>query len=210
MTIFQRTRAALLAFMLAVAFTFSAAPVQAAAQQGAGVAVLNLKKIMDESTATKSIRSQIEKKSDEYKKSIAKDEERLRARDKELAEKRSTMSAEAFEKERRNFQAELQKVQLDVQKKRVQLDRAYGEALGKVNDVVSGIVKDMAKENGFAITFPASQIIFYADFLDITNEVLKRLNQKLGDVKVEIKPISDAELTGGKPAAAPAAAPAKK
>lgn len=208
MTIFQRIRAALLAFMLAVAFTLSTAPAQAAAQQGAGVAVLNLKKIMDESTATKSIRSQIEKKSDEYKKSIAKDEERLRARDKELAEKRSTMSAEAFEKERRSFQAELQKVQLDVQKKRVQLDRAYGEALGKVNDVVSGVVKDLAKENGFAITFPASQIIFYADYLDITTEVLKRLNQKLGDVKVEIKAISDAELTGGK-AAAPAA-PAKK
>jgi Skp family chaperone for outer membrane proteins len=220
MNLFQTVKAAVIAIMLVAAFSASSAHAQAApaaapakaasSAPSGGVAVLNLKKTMNEASSVKAIRSQLEKKSEEYKKIVGKEEERLRKREKELVDQRSTMSAEAFEKERRNFQTEMNKFQLDVQKKRIQLARASEEALSKVEDVMSAIVKDIAKENSFAMVFRETQIVFYADFLDITNEVLKRLNQKLPDVKIEIKPISDAELTGGKPAAAAAAAPAKK
>jgi Skp family chaperone for outer membrane proteins len=161
-----------------------------------GVAVLDLQDILRDAKAAKSIRDQVQSKREEFQKQISADEERLRKRDKDLSEQKSLLSQDAFEQERKKFRDEVGKVQIEVQRKRVQLDRAYAKALSQVQNQIETIVKEMSKENGFAITFPASQTLFYAEPLDITAEVLKRLDSKLPSVKIVIEPISDEELMG--------------
>jgi outer membrane protein len=106
-----------------------------------------------------------------------------------LADKRNVLSPEAFDKERKDFQKDVAGVQREVQKKRIQLDQAYAKALAKVQEKISEIVRDMAKKHQFAITFPASQTLFYAEQLDITKEVLERLNSDLPKVTLKIEKI---------------------
>lgn len=173
---------------LAALAAFSSAQ---AADAAGKVAVIDLQKIMKESKATVSIHDQVEKKRDQFQKDITKDEERLKKRDKELGEKHNVLSPEAFDKERKDFAKDVEGVQRGVQKKRIQLDRAYAKAMSEVQAQISEIVKGIAKENGISITFPASETLFYAENLDITDQVLKQLDQKLPKVTVKIEEIKE-------------------
>ena len=59
--------------------------------------------------------------------------------------------------------------------------------MGKVNDKIKDIIADIAKEKDFEVIIPSSQTLYYKDALDISNEVLKKLNKKItkADVKFE-------------------------
>lgn len=156
-----------------------------------GVAVLDLQRIMKDSLAAKSLRDQIEKKREQFQGEISKDEERLRKRDKELAEQRNVMAADKFEQEKNSFKNEVESVQREVQKKRVQLDRAYAKSLEEVQNAVSAVVKEVSAEQKLAMTVPAGGTVFYDPKLDITETVLSRLDKKLAKVTVKIEPIEE-------------------
>jgi len=43
----------------------------------------------------------------------------------------------------------------------------------------------MAKEKGFTLAIPSSQVLYYDSSLEISDEVLKRLNEKLPSLTVK-------------------------
>jgi Skp family chaperone for outer membrane proteins len=65
------------------------------------------------------------------------------------------------------------------------LKKASIDAMSKVNDKVKTIVSEIAKEKELDTIIPASQTLYFKDELDITAEVLSRLNKKI--TKVEVK-----------------------
>ena len=97
------------------------------------------------------------------------------------------LSKEAFEEKARAFSAKATDVQKEVQSKKALLDSAFERALTDIQKVVTEIIADLSKEKGFVIAVPTSQILFADKSLDVSDEVLKRLNQKLPklDVKFE-------------------------
>ncbi len=60
-------------------------------------------------------------------------------------------------------------------------------SLGDIQKVVTDIITDLAKEKGFIVAMPTSQTLYADPKLDISDEVLKRLNEKLPkfDVKFD-------------------------
>ncbi len=151
------------------------------------IAIVDIQKIVSESTATKDINKQLEKKKNEFQSQINKQEEGLMAEDKELGKQKASLSAEAFEKKRKEFQQKVANVQRGVQTKRVQLEKGYADALAKVQKTVVDIIKDLAESKGFSVAIPASQALYYQKDMDISDEVLSKLNSKLSSVSVEIK-----------------------
>ena len=111
--------------------------------------------------------------------------------DQALGKQKASLSAEAFEKKRKDFQTKVAGVQRDVQKKRGQLEAAYTEALGKVQKTVLEIIKGIAEEKGFTLAIPASQALYFQTDMDISTEVLSKLNGKLSTVEVEIKDVKE-------------------
>lgn len=189
--------AAVITCAAASAMAADAAPAAApAAGSSVSVAVLDLQKIMKESAAAKSIREQIEKKREQFQQEVSKDEDRLRKRDKDLAEQRSLMAPEKFEQERNSFKTEVETVQKEVQKKRLQLDRAYSKALAEVQDSITAIVKELSAEKKFSLMLPASQTLYYDGALEVTDVVLDRLNKKLSKVTVKIEAVETPKEAG--------------
>ena len=164
---------------------------EAQAADAPKIAIVDIQKIVAESSATKDINKQLEKKKNEFQTQINKQEEALMKEDQELGKKKASLSSEAFEKKRKDFQEKVATVQRDVQKKRAQLENSYTEALGKVQKAVVDIIKDMADDKGFALAIPASQALYYQSQMDISSDVLSKLDSKLPAVKVEIKDLKE-------------------
>jgi outer membrane protein len=151
------------------------------------IAIVDVKKILNESSATKSIQQQIEEKRKAIQSEISKQEETLRKTDQDLAQQRSVLSKEAMDKKVQEFKTSVVEAQRNVQTKRSQLEKAYANALGEVEKVVVSIVSELADKKGFQVAIPKATALYAKDSLDISNEVLKTLDERLPKVKVKLE-----------------------
>lgn len=171
------------ALLLGMAAASSAAAEDAAPK----IAVVNIQAIMKDSTAAKSVREQLQSKQKAYQAEITKKEEELKAEDQELAKQRSVLSKEAFEKKAEAFRKKATDMQKEVQSKKAMLDSGFENALGEIQQTTTGIIAELAKEKGFIIAIPTSQILYADTATDISDQVLEQLNKKLPKLTVKFE-----------------------
>ena len=169
--------------------TLLCATTPALAQTAATIAVVNVQQIMREATAAKSVREQLESKQKAFQADITKKEEALQKEDQELAKQQSVLSKEAFAEKAKAFRTKATEVQKEVQSKKALLDNAFERALNDIQKAVNQVIADLAKEKGFTLAVPTSQVLYADTKMDISNDVLERLNKKLPklDVKFDDK-----------------------
>ena len=147
-------------------------------------AVIDYQRILRDAGAAKSIREQIESRREAYQGEIEREEERLRAADQAFAKQRSLLTPEALAEKRREFEKEVVEVQRMVQERRRKLDQASAVALNEVKKSLIEIVTGIAEARGFNLVLPSSEVLFFARSIDLTDEVLTRLDERLPNVRV--------------------------
>jgi outer membrane protein len=184
-------RSSLYALLAASALSFAAPAFAEDAKQQ--IAVVNIQQIMRESTAAKSVREQLESKQKAFQSDISKKEEALQKEDQELAKQRSVLSKDAFEEKARAFRTKATDVQKEVQSKKAMLDNAFEHSLNDIQKAMNEIIAGIAKDKGFIVALPTSQVLYADSKLDISDAVLEQLNKKLAkvDVKFEAPPAKD-------------------
>ena len=152
-----------------VALTAFAAPTMA--QDANAIAVVNIQQVLKDSTAAKSVREQLESKQKSFQADITKKEESLQNEDKELAKQQKVLSKEAFAEKAKAFRTKATEVQKEVQSKKALLDNAFERSLGDIQKSVNEVIAEMAKEKGFKIAVPTSQILYADQGMDISKDV---------------------------------------
>jgi outer membrane protein len=147
-------------------------------------AVIDYQRILRDAAAAQSIRKQIEARRQAYQEEISKEEQRLHEADKAFAKQRSVLSTEAFAEKRRDFEQEVAEVQRLVQERRRELDSMAAAALNEVKEALIEIVTSIAEERGFNLVLPSSEVLFFARSLDLTEEVLAKLDARLPQVQL--------------------------
>lgn len=168
---------------LFIAAMFAFAPVTFAHALD-GVAIINIQDIMRDSLAAKSVKKKLEAKQKSFQKEMSTTEQGLVKKEKNLIAQRSKLKPKEFETKVKSFRASAAKAQRDVQAKKSKLDKAFANSLAKIQETVVGIVKTISKERSVKVVLPTSQLLYADPSLDITKEVLDKLNKKLPSVKV--------------------------
>ena len=150
------------------------------------VAVIDLARIIRESEATERVRALLDTKSEEFQKEFAEKEVQLLAKEKELKARQSLISEEAYQEEVRAFQREVAAVQQDIQNKRQSLDRALQQAQDKIRQLATTIVAERASALNIDLVFKEEQLLIFRNQLNITDDVLGRLNIRTKDAQLEI------------------------
>lgn len=148
------------------------------------IAVVNIQKIMRESKAAAAIRTQVQSKQKSFQEELDQKEKSLQTEDQELAKQRSVLSQDAFEAKYKEFRQKAANAQQEVRGKRAKLDKGFSAALNEVQTKVTGIVEAVCKEKNLTLAIAASQVLYNAPQHDITDEVLKRLDQQLPSLTV--------------------------
>lgn len=170
--------------IVATAIYFACAAVSASAQGLSGVAVVDVQRVMRDSAAAKSIQGQIEKMRASYQQEITKQENELRNAEQELNRQRTLVSPEAFNERRRQFEQKVGSLQRDVQSRKRALDTSYTSAVRTIENSLREIMEQLVNERRLNLVLIKSQTIYNAPELEMTDEVMKRLNAKLPSVKV--------------------------
>ena len=149
------------------------------------LAVLDVQKILRDSSAMKNIREQVIKYGSTFEKEIEKERNEIRSTNQELARQRTILSPDAFAEKRRLFEEKVVGVQRLVQQRQRELDASRNKAMAEVNKVYTEIVAKLAAERNLAVILRKVQTVFTVGTLDVTQEVLSRLNKKLPTVKID-------------------------
>lgn len=149
------------------------------------IAVLDVQKILRDSSAVKNIREQVAKYGSTFENELEKERNEIRTANKELTQQRTILSPDAFAEKRRIFEEKVVGVQRLVQQRQRELDTSRNKAMAKVNKAYTEIVAKLAAERNLGIILRKSQTVFTVNTLDVTQDVLSRLNKNLPTVKID-------------------------
>ena len=170
---------------LSVALTIGAASAQEAEPAAPiPVAIVDMAKVRQSSTALRSIAEQINSYRAEFQKDIQEEEASLREANQELSRQRTIVSAEAFQEARKEFEARVANVQRTVQQRKSDLEGAREIAMGELQQALNVVIAEVAQEKGLLLILRRDQTVLSAKTLEITDEVTERLNAQLPDVTV--------------------------
>lgn len=170
--------------LVAMAMSLVCGATIAVAQNLPGVAVLDVQRLQRDSAASKSIQGQIKKQFETHQQEITKQENELRNAEQELSRQRTLISPDAFAERRRQFEQRVANLQRDVQNRKRELDKSALAAQRIVEQSLNEIVQQLVTERKLTLVLVKNQTIFSAPELEITDDVMKRLNTKLPSVKV--------------------------
>jgi Skp family chaperone for outer membrane proteins len=148
------------------------------------VAVIDYQRVLRDAAAARSIRDQIEARRKAYQDEISKQEQRLNEADKAVTKQRSLLTPEAYAEKRRQYEKDVAQVQTMVQQRRRELDTVSAAALNQVRKALIEVVTNIADERGFNVVLPSSNVLFFARKIDLTDEVLRKLDARLPNVRV--------------------------
>ncbi|MDB5477734.1 MAG: Outer rane family protein [Alphaproteobacteria bacterium] len=185
---FNAIKVLLLAAVLTVPVAASAqnAPPVRASSTGR-IAVVDLQFLVANSRAGKSIRSQLDERRNAYRPQIDKQENELRAAEKDLIAQQNTLSKEDFLKKRKEFAERVMAAERSVNLRRQAFDKAYMEALEKLREQIVKIVADIAGKNEIALVLNRQEVVLVEAKMDITKDVLAALDGKVSSIPVNIK-----------------------
>lgn len=170
-------------FMLAS--PVKAADTAAAAASTFPIAVVDMNKVLQVSDAAKNARDQLEAKRKEYQDQISAKESALRSTEQELIKQKPSMSEADFNKKREEFEGKVVEAQKLVQEHKKSLDVGFNNSLSTLQNEVAAIVGDIAKERKFLMVMSNDGVVLAERSLDITDEVLTRLNKKIKKLPVD-------------------------
>ena len=175
---------AVIAFALVLLFNFNA--IAETSYPNTSIAIVDLNLILSESKAAKNATNQFEEiqKSTEDK-IIASDEKMLNERNK-LIEQQSVIAPEAFELKAKDYEKKLQEYQVDKQNKLRKLEGVLQNARNEILENVKPILEDLSKELGVTVILEKNSVLLSANNMDITDNVIKKLNKKLPKIKVSL------------------------
>jgi outer membrane protein len=144
--------------------------------EGVPIAVLDMQQVVLGSELGKAAQKEIENKVKELEINFKAAEESLMALQEEIEKKSSVWSDE----KKQDKAIEFQKLRRDLRVKQddanVELKQLQEKQLAPIFKELEDVVKNYAKDKGYAIILPGQAVLYAVDSVDITKEVTEALN----------------------------------
>ena len=145
-------------------------------------AIIDVQRILRESTAVKSLSRGIEERKGQYQGELRKKEAVLREADQELARQRSILSAEVYAQKRGELEQKVASHQREARKRKRGLEKLFASGMTKVRNELTKIAKEIAEERGLDLILSKATVVIVMPKFEITNEAVNRLNARLPEV----------------------------
>ena len=143
------------------------------------VAILGVEQILRKSKASAGLRGEIDKLRTVHQGELRKQEKALRAAEEELARQRAILSAETFAAKRKELEVQARNLQRDFTSRQKELEQTFAKGMAKVRRALVEVATEIATEQKIDIVIPKATVLLVSPELDITEDALKRLDEKL-------------------------------
>ena len=141
--------------------------------------------LLNQSLAGKSITKKLES---QYKKNIEKfkiTEKELIDKEKKLISQKNILSQDVFKKKINDLKNEVKVFNEDRNNSLKLLNEIKNKSTSILIKAINPLIENYAKENSIDIIFPKSNILIAKSELEITDQILKLLNEKIKEIIIE-------------------------
>ncbi len=164
---------------MSVVIAALAAPMFAQTAAPARVAVINVQKVLAESTSGKATLERLKKMQDERVAKAKKMDEEVQALDAQINQKKMSLSEEKLAEMTKDLSDRKISMQRYAQDADREVSEARDRALQDLEKQIMPLINQIGKEMGFAAIFNKfeSGLVYASDAIDITDMVVKRFNE---------------------------------
>lgn len=166
----------------AIAVAGFSAPSPAAAE---AYAVVDFNRIMNQSVAAQGIRAEIDAKGKQFQAELSKEDIALKEARQKLEQDKAKLSPEDLQKRGRELEAKFIAAERLLQNRKATLNVAGGSSFRKLKEEAVGVIAQLTKEKGYTAVFSQEAVVLASKELDITDEVIKRLNASVKKIAVD-------------------------
>ena len=149
-----------------------------------GIAVIDIQRILSESIAVQTLTREIEIMRSGYRRELRQREGEFREADRNLALERLAMDPETFAQRRQDLQDKAGELQREFDDRKRRLDRLFRQAMARIQQRLAEITEEVAEERSVDLVFGKATVVLVRPDLEITEEVLSRLNETLSEVEL--------------------------
>jgi Skp family chaperone for outer membrane proteins len=150
------------------------------------VAVVDEAAVIDASVAVKNIKAQIDKYRETYQKEIASQDAALRKLELDLQSQGSTLAPDVLAQRQKVIGDKAQAERAMLQDRQQKLTAAFERAMLQVQTEAKRVVDEIAVQDHISLVLPSATVINAVPEMNLTAEVITRLNARLTAVPVHV------------------------
>ena len=162
-------------------------PTASIAADAPSIALVDIQKIQTTAKAAVSLQKQIAAKREAFQKEFSGKEAELEKSQKSLIEQKEKLSADEFNKKRAEFEKKVSDTRALFEKRRKSLVQGSDKASRELEKGIVESAAKVAEEKGYDIVLTRESVLIAEKSLDITSDVLARLDSQLADVKLNVE-----------------------
>jgi outer membrane protein len=151
------------------------------------IALVDLDGVLRNADANNRIRELLDGQRAKFQDEFRAVEVDLQQSERDLLSRRDLMVKEEYDKLVTAFQARVAELQKDIQYKRQSIDTAYQKALNGIRNLAIEEVTKIASEKKIDLILKRDSSVIFLPHLNISDEVLKRLNERTKDARIEVE-----------------------
>ena len=151
------------------------------------IALIDLAGVLRDADANNRIRELLDGQRAKFQEEFRAVEIDLQQSERDLLSRRDLMAKEEYDKLVAAFQARVAELQKDIQYKRQSIDTAYQKALSGIRTLAIEEVTKIASEKKIDLILKRDSSVIFLPHLNISDEVLKRLNERTKDARIEVE-----------------------
>ena len=158
-------------------FTIESSSARAEVQK---IGVMNIQKVLLESTAGRKAKEVFEKRMNELQEKFKTEQEALVALQQEIEKKSSAWSKDKKGEKVRELQLGQRELQMKSEDAKMELKQLQDKELEPILTMLQTVVNSFGKKNGYAVILDSKIAVLYADSsVDVSEAVQKELDQRM-------------------------------
>ena len=156
------------------------------------IALVDLDGVLRNADANNRIRALLDGQRAKFQEEFRAVEVDLQQSERDLLSRRDLMAKDEYDKLVSAFQVRVAELQKDIQYKRQSIDNAYQKALSRIRSLAIEEVTKIAGEKKIDLILKRDSSVIFLPHLNISDEVLNRLNERTKDARFEVEIIKPA------------------
>lgn len=183
--------------MAVLALLLSGAPAQA--QRAAGLPVsliiVDIQQAQRESLPGKALAAQRDKYQQNFQAEFNAARQSLQRSDQDLAKQKGTMPQEAYDQKVKALEMQVVAFQNRTQMAVRALEKSTDSAMAELMNAILTVTGELASEMGANLVLPKQQVVLHEPRMDVTAQVIERLNKRLPAVNFPVPEVDAAPLS---------------
>ena len=151
------------------------------------IALVDLDGVLRTADANNRVRELLDGQRAKFQEEFRAIEVDLQQSERDLLSKRELMAKDEYDKLVTAFQARVSSVQKEIQYKRQSIDNAYQKALNNIRSLAIEVITKIASERKIDLIFNRDTSVVFLPHLNISDEVLTRLNKRTKNARIEVE-----------------------